>query len=58
MLTQRLRELEADGLIIRHDFKTVPPHVEYVLSDTGEKLIPILNSLRDWGEEVKRKTNH
>ena len=34
-LTQQLRELEADGFLIRHDFKEIPPRVEYTLSDLG-----------------------
>lgn len=33
MLTQSLRELEADGVILRHVFNTVPPHVEYTISE-------------------------
>ncbi len=49
MLTQRLRELESDGLITRRDLGTVPPHVEYDLTDEGRTLIPVLQSLYDWG---------
>jgi DNA-binding HxlR family transcriptional regulator len=52
MLTERLRDLEAEGLIIRKDFQTVPPHVEYYLSDSGKLLEPILDSLNQWGIQM------
>lgn len=52
MLTERLRNLESEGLIIRKDFQTVPPHVEYYLSETGKLLEPILDHLNNWGEKV------
>ncbi|MGW3605139.1 winged helix-turn-helix transcriptional regulator [Micromonospora sp. NPDC005161] len=51
MLTQRLRELEADGLVARQDHGTVPPHVEYCLTDEGRSLAPVLQALYDWGAE-------
>lgn len=53
MLTQRLRDLEHDGLIIRKDFQTVPPHVEYHLSEAGKLLIPALELLCQWGTDVR-----
>jgi DNA-binding HxlR family transcriptional regulator len=53
MLTERLKELELEGLIIRNDFKTVPPHVEYTLSEAGQLLSPILEKLSDWGDDVR-----
>ena len=49
MLTQSLRELENSYLIERKDFDTIPPHVEYSLSERGKTLIPILNSIHEWG---------
>lgn len=49
MLTQQLRELEADGLVEREVFPVVPPHVEYRLSSSGRALVPVLDSMRDWG---------
>ncbi|WP_025664201.1 winged helix-turn-helix transcriptional regulator [Aquimarina megaterium] len=53
MLTQRLRDMETDGLIIRKDFKTIPPHVEYYLSEAGNQLVPVLNMLCKWGSKVR-----
>lgn len=49
MLTQQLRELEADNIIIRVVYPVVPPKTEYFLSDFGKTLIPILNAMCDWG---------
>jgi DNA-binding HxlR family transcriptional regulator len=51
MLTQTLRELEEDKLIIRKMYHEVPPKVEYSLSNTGQELIPFLEHLHYWGEK-------
>ncbi|MBQ7095659.1 MAG: helix-turn-helix transcriptional regulator [Clostridia bacterium] len=51
MLTQQLRELEADALIIRTVYPVVPPKVEYTLSDLGKTMIPLLESMYQWGED-------
>jgi DNA-binding HxlR family transcriptional regulator len=56
MLTQRLRELEADGLVSRRDLGTVPPHVEYDLTDEGRSLAPVLQALYDWGAARAART--
>ncbi len=56
MLTQRLRDLEREGLILRKDFKTIPPHVEYSLSDAGLELIPALKLLCKWGTKIRDVT--
>jgi DNA-binding HxlR family transcriptional regulator len=56
MLTQRLRELEADGLVSRRDLGTVPPHVEYDLTDEGRSLAPVLQALYDWGVARAERT--
>lgn len=51
MLTQTLKELEADELIVRKVYSEVPPKVEYSLTDTGKELIPLISHLRTWGEK-------
>jgi len=53
ILTQQLRELEEDGLIIRHSYSEKPPRVEYELSNTGKTLIPILKAMYDWGSQME-----
>lgn len=49
MLTQTLRELEADNLIYRKVYPQVPPKVEYRLTETGKELIPFIEYLFHWG---------
>ncbi|WP_199032039.1 helix-turn-helix domain-containing protein [Ralstonia sp. ASV6] len=53
MLTLQLRELETDGIIVRHVYPQVPPKVEYALTPLGESLAPVLISLRDWGQSYR-----
>lgn len=55
VLTDSLRSLEADGIIIRTVFPEIPPHVEYSLSEIGESMRPIFNSMEQWGLEYKEK---
>ena len=50
MLTQQLRELEADGLISRTVYPVVPPRVDYALTAFGHSLVPVLSVMYDWGE--------
>ena len=54
VLTQQLREMEADGLIIRTIFPEVPPRVEYSLTQLGKSAQPVLEAMRNWGEEYLR----
>lgn len=49
MLTQQLREMEADGIIHREVYAQVPPKVEYSLTPLGESLKPILKEMHQWG---------
>lgn len=49
-LTKQLRELEADGFLIRHDFQEVPPRVEYTLSDLGTSFVDVLLYMKAWGD--------
>ncbi|BAV04841.1 transcriptional regulator, HxlR family [Filimonas lacunae] len=51
VLTDQLRELEGDGLIIRKEFKELPPRVEYCLTEKGLELLPILSLLEQWDEK-------
>lgn len=51
MLTNQLRELEADGIITRTVYAEVPPRVEYRLTDYGRTLEPILLAMREWGAD-------
>ncbi|MDR1535190.1 MAG: helix-turn-helix transcriptional regulator [Planctomycetota bacterium] len=55
VLTQNLRSMERDGLIVRRIFAEVPPRVEYTLSDLGNSLRPIIGALRDWGMKYKER---
>lgn len=51
MLTQQLRQLEADGILHRNVYPEVPPKVEYSLTELGTSLKPILDSMNLWGQE-------
>ncbi|WP_041821740.1 winged helix-turn-helix transcriptional regulator [Streptomyces davaonensis] len=48
VLTQRLRQLERDGLVIRTYYPEVPPRVEYEISELGRSLAPLFASLSEW----------
>ncbi len=50
ILTKALRELEADGIVVRRVVPTVPPQVSYALSPTGECLRGAVTALAQWGE--------
>jgi DNA-binding HxlR family transcriptional regulator len=51
MLVKELKNMEANGIITREVFATVPPTVEYTLTNKGEKLLPSIVSLHTWGQE-------
>ncbi|MFU1856905.1 winged helix-turn-helix transcriptional regulator [Sphingobacterium sp. NGMCC 1.201703] len=51
VLTSSLKELEEDGIILREEFKELPPRVEYALTEKGKALIPIMCELAKWNEE-------
>lgn len=51
MLSQQLREMEADGIVIRKDFQEIPPRVEYSLTEFGVSLGIALRPLCEWGRE-------
>ena len=50
-LSNNLKELEADRLIVRKEYPQIPPKVEYSLSDRGRSLMAVLDQLCVWGEE-------
>lgn len=49
-LSSTLKELEADHLIHRKEYPQIPPKVEYSLTEQGKSLIPILDSMCEWGD--------
>ena len=51
MLVKELKNMESNGILTREIFATVPPTVEYTLTDKGEKLLPSIESLYKWGQE-------
>ena len=53
VLTDSLRSMEEDGLITRTVYPEVPPRVEYALSELGQSLKPILDSMVEWGTMYK-----
>ncbi len=57
VLTDNLRSMENDGLIIRTVYPEVPPRVEYKLSDLGESLRPIIKSMESWGKDFLKNNN-
>ena len=49
-LSLRLRALEEEGIVVRHTFPEVPPRVEYVLTEKGEALVPLIDAMRGYGK--------
>lgn len=56
VLTSQLRDMEESGLISRKVYAEVPPKVEYSLTQLGESLHPILDAMKNWGEDYKRSS--
>lgn len=50
VLTENLRGMEEDGLVLRTVYPEVPPRVEYKLSSVGESMAPVIQSMYDWGK--------
>lgn len=50
-LSSQLKDLEADGMIIRKEYPQIPPKVEYSLTHKAESILPILEQLCEWGEK-------
>lgn len=55
MLTQQLKELEKYGIVSRSAYPTVPPTVDYRLTELGEELIPIMSAMDSWGKAYVRR---
>ena len=55
VLTAQLRDMERNGLVHREVYAEVPPRVEYSLTDLGNSLKPILDSMMIWGESYKKQ---
>ena len=59
VLTDSLRQMEADGIITRTVYAEVPPRVEYALSELGKSMRPVLDSMQEWGSHYKaRNSSH
>ena len=56
VLSDQLKELQSDGLVDRHDYKQIPPKVEYSLTEKGKTLLPIINQMFDWGVNDMKRT--
>ena len=54
VLTDSLRSMEEDGLIVRTVYPEVPPRVEYSLSPLGESMRPIMKAMEEWGTAYKK----
>jgi DNA-binding HxlR family transcriptional regulator len=57
VLTESLRTMEKDGIIKRTVYPEVPPRVEYELTELGESLKPVLDSMQNWGQNYKESQN-
>lgn len=55
VLTESLRSMETDGIIVRTVYAEVPPRVEYSLSELGENMRPILDAMEKWGNDYKNR---
>lgn len=55
VLTESLKSMINDGLVIRTSYPEVPPRVEYCLSPLGESMRPIISAMAEWGTEYKKK---
>lgn len=54
VLTNCLKELEEDGLVVREEYDSLQPKVEYYLTDIGYTLRPVIESMQKWGKEYKK----
>ena len=57
MLSKTLKELERDGIIIRHQYNEIPPHVDYTLTEKGKNAIPALIMLSELAQKYIQEDN-
>ncbi len=57
-LSNQLKILEAEGMIIRTEYMQIPPKVEYTLSEIGKEFQPVLDSICDWGVKYIKYQNN
>ena len=57
MLSQQLKKLEENKIVIKKIYNEIPPKVEYRLSPEGEKLIPLLDAMQEWGQDYLKFYN-
>ncbi len=55
MLSQSLKELAADGMIVRTQYQEIPPRVEYSITKDGASLLPVIESFAEWSVELMKK---
>ncbi|MDD2798351.1 MAG: helix-turn-helix domain-containing protein [Bacteroidales bacterium] len=53
MLSQVLKELEISGIVSRKDYSTIPPKVEYSLTEEGLRLLPVMKLMEEWGAKFE-----
>ena len=53
VLTDSLRQLTDDGLVLRYDYREMPPKVDYRLTELGEAMLPVIDALADFGKYYK-----
>lgn len=58
MLSRNLKEMEDDGLVLRHQYNEIPPRVEYELTELSKKLIVALQPISEWGKEAQAVRNN
>jgi DNA-binding HxlR family transcriptional regulator len=56
MITERIKELEAAGILVRHVYPEVPVRIEYELTDKGRALEPVMNEVQNWAHQWLKKT--
>ena len=57
MLTQQLKEMEYNNLIVRKEYSQIPPKVEYSLSEYGKELSDIFVAMKEWGVKYAKANN-